>query len=86
MRNKPAVMVSTLRVLLLCVPLLLSTACAGDIGLGAAQFANQGIVSQSRRTSAAAEVTALALGVDLATGSAYELPTQVQVILRRIRP
>jgi PEGA domain len=154
-RNKPAVMVSTLRVLLLCVPLLLSTACAtvfhgrtqettvasepvgaqvfignelvgvtpariilkrreshlvlrfekegyqpgevalkrsfsgwiaGDIGLGAAQFANQGIVSQSRRTSAAAGVTALTLGVDLLTGSAYELPTQVQVTLRRIRP
>ncbi len=152
MRNKPAVMVSALRVLLLCVPLLLATACAtvfhgrtqettvasepvgaqvfigkelvgvtparlilkrreshlvlrfekegyqpgevalkrsfsgwiaADIGLGAMQFANQGIASQSRRTSAAAGVTALTLGVDLVTGSAYELPTQVQMTLRR---
>jgi len=33
----------------------------------------------------AAGVTAITLGVDLVTGSAYELPTQVQVTLKPLR-
>ena len=56
-----------------------------DIGWGAAQFANQGIASQSQRTSAMAGVTTLTLGVDLITGSAYKLPAHVQVALKPLQ-
>ncbi len=153
-RNRPAVVGSALRVLLVCVPLVLSTACAtvfhgrtqettitsepvgarifigkelvgvtpariilkrreshvvlhfekegyqteelalkrsfsgwiaADIGLGAAQFANQGLASQSQMASAAAGITTVTLGVDLITGSAYQLPTHVQVTLKPLQ-
>jgi len=47
------------------------------------QFANQGIATQSQRTGAAAAVTTVTLGVDLVTGSAFKLPAEVQVTLKR---
>jgi hypothetical protein len=57
----------------------------GDLAWGPLQFANQGLSSTSQQATAAVVVPATFLGVDLLTGAAYKLPSQVQVVLKPAR-
>jgi PEGA domain-containing protein len=58
---------------------------AGDLAWGPLQFANQGLESTSQQATAAVIVPAIFLGVDLLTGGAYKLPSQVQVVLKPLK-
>ena len=56
-----------------------------DLAMGPMQFANQGLSSQTEMAAMSVYVPSVLLGVDLATGAAFKLPSRVSVVLQPLK-
>jgi hypothetical protein len=59
---------------------------AADLAMGPMQMANQGIASDAERAAMVIIAPSILLGVDLATGAAFALPSRVSVVLSPLVP